>query len=78
MPRYGTACPYSSLSRSAVDLLVRPQPKNDYRPPVKSKIFRAEGKGKGIRLVEYASLMSFLGRLPSTQNAEEAQEVISP
>jgi hypothetical protein len=74
MPRCGNACPYSSLSRSAIDLLVRPQPKNEFKPPVRSKIFRAEGKGKGIRLVEYASLMAYLGRLPITQNTEVATQ----
>jgi hypothetical protein len=68
LPRYGASCPYTGLSRSALDLLTRAQPKNDFRPPVKSKIFRAEGKGKGIRLVDYKSLIVYLGRLPSTQH----------
>jgi len=71
LPRYGISCPYTGLSRSALDLLTRPQAKNDFKPPVKSKIFRAEGKGKGIRLIEYASLMAYLGRLPETQPAEK-------
>jgi hypothetical protein len=71
MPRTGTACPYSSLSRSGMDLIVRPQKANNFRPPVKSKIFRHSPTAKGIRLVDFRSLMNYLGRLPETQPGKE-------
>ena len=70
LPRSGTACPYSGLSRSALDLLTRPQEHNGFKPPVASKIFKQVGQKKGIRLISYRSLMDWLKKLPATQTEE--------
>jgi hypothetical protein len=48
-----------------MDLLVRPQEKNNFRPPVKSRMFAQEGSQRPRRLVDYASLIAFLHSLPS-------------
>lgn len=47
-----------------MDQLVRPQECNDFRPPVVSKILRAKGQKRGIRLISYESLMAYLNSLP--------------
>jgi hypothetical protein len=70
LPRGGHLCPHSNLSRSALDLLTRPQEKNDFSPPVASKILKQTGQQKGIRLVDYQSLMRYLKSLPATQTEE--------
>jgi hypothetical protein len=62
LPRTGEACPFSGLRRSRLNELILPCPANDYRPPVKSIVLRQRGKVKGIRLVSYDSLMSYLHR----------------
>jgi hypothetical protein len=67
MPKSGTACPHSSLSRSALDLLVRPQEKNNFKPPVASRLLRQTGDKKHIRLINYQSLMRYLKSLPATE-----------
>src|SRR5258708_8864385 len=62
-------CPRTGLSRSAYDKLVRPQPSNDFRPPVKSKLLKQQG-GRLIRLVDYRSLLDYLRSLPDGTDPE--------
>jgi hypothetical protein len=64
LPKSGTPCPRSSLTRSALDLLTRPQSANNFRPPVKSKIFKQTGEKVGRRLIDYRSLRKYLDNLP--------------
>jgi hypothetical protein len=65
MPRYRQKCPYTGLSRSGLDLLTRPQPANNFRPPVKSRLMRQTGTtGRIIRLIDYDSLVRHLNSLP--------------
>ena len=49
-----------------MDLLVRPQPANNFEPPVESKVLLQTGQKKGIRLISYESLMAYLRKLPTT------------
>jgi hypothetical protein len=70
LPRSGTPCPYTALSRSALDLITRPQEANGFRPLVASKIFKQVGQKKGIRLISYKSLMAYLDHLPVTQDSK--------
>jgi hypothetical protein len=56
-------CPYTGLPRTALDLLTRPQPKNNFQPPVKSKLVRQTGT-RPIRLVDFESLMAYLSAQP--------------
>ena len=74
LPRSGTACPYTGLSRSALDLVTRPQSANNFRPPVESKIFRQAGQKQGIRLINYESLMGYLDKLPNEQPGKGAEK----
>src|SRR5262245_12016976 len=78
LPKSGLACPHSSLSRSAMDLLVRPQEANNFRPPVKSRILK-HGTKKGIVLVEYASLMAYLNNLPDgSETSNRYRKALTP
>jgi hypothetical protein len=49
-----------------MDLLVRPQPANNFNPPVESKVLLQTGRKKGGRLISYQSLMTYLRKLPAT------------
>jgi hypothetical protein len=65
MPRYGQKCPHTGLTPSALDLLTRPQPANNFRPAVKSRLMRQTGvSGRTIRLIDFASLVRHLNSLP--------------
>lgn len=65
LPKGGTLCPYTGLARTAMDQLVRPQECNNFNPPVVSRILRAKGQKRGIRLIDYRSLVEYLNSLPT-------------
>jgi hypothetical protein len=67
LPKFGERCPLTGLSRSALDLLTRAQPANDFRPPVRSKILKQTGQKQGIKLIDYRSLRTYLDGLPNEQ-----------
>lgn len=56
LPKSGTQCPHSGLSRSVMFGLVR-------EGKIRSVVLRRRGKLRGTRLVEYQSLMTFLRNL---------------
>ena len=60
LPKSGTRCPYTGLSRSKLNQLVLPCKENDYKPPVESKVLRNRGTIRGTRLIVFDSLMSYL------------------
>jgi len=60
LPKTGTLCPYSGLTRSKLNELVLPCPANDHKPPVKSVCLRQKGAIKGVRLIVYRSLIEYL------------------
>jgi hypothetical protein len=64
LPKWGAREPHTGLSRSALDLLTRPQELNNFQPPVKSKILKMEGNKQGIKLVDFGSLRAYLASLP--------------
>jgi hypothetical protein len=72
MPRSPAHCPYTSLARSTLDLLVRPQAMNDWNPPVKSKLMRQTGGKPKIRLINYRSLKEYLESLPDDSQLKRA------
>ena len=55
LPRPGHHCPYSGLTRSGLNALILGPD-----PPVQSVCLRKQGKLRGTRLIDYASLMGFL------------------
>jgi hypothetical protein len=66
MPGFGDRCPYTGLTRTQMDHLVRKQEWNHFDPPVESRILRIDGgEGRrGTRLINYASLLEYLAGLP--------------
>lgn len=60
LPKPGLLCPLTGLSRSAVNELILPTPRNGHKPPVRSFCLRQRGAKTGIRLVNYASLADFI------------------
>lgn len=60
LPKTGTLCPFSGLTRSKLNELVLPCPQNDHKPPVKSVCLRQRGAVKGVRLIVFKSLMDYL------------------
>lgn len=67
LPKPGQQCPFTGLSRGAINELILPTPRNEFKPPVRSFCLRQRGAKTGIRLVEYASLRRHI-----LQNAEGA------
>jgi hypothetical protein len=64
IPRSGAREPHTILTRSALDLLTRPQQANDFNPPVQSRLFFQTGSKLPRRLVHYPSLLAYLHSLP--------------
>ena len=60
LPRPGSRCPYTGLSRSTLMELCIPR---EGTAPVKSAVIRKPGAIRGIRLVHYASLLAHLDGL---------------
>ena len=60
LPKSGTRCPHTGLSRSKLNQLVLPCKENDFKPPVESKVLRFRGTIRGTRLIVFDSLMEYL------------------
>jgi hypothetical protein len=60
LPKDGAGCPFTGLSRTTMIRLVTARPENGNKPPVKSFCVRQSGKARGVRLIDYASLITFL------------------
>ena len=63
LPKSGTRCLYTGLSRSKMNQLVLPCKENDYKPPVESKVLRNRGTIRGTRLIVFDPLMNYLNGL---------------
>jgi len=72
----GTLCPHSGLGRSKMNMLILPCPENDYKPPVASKVLRQRGNVRGVRLIVYDSLMSYLRGLDGPEVAVSEREEV--
>jgi len=64
LPKWGAREPNTGLSRSALDVLSRPQVLNGFAPPVKCKILKMAGQKQGVKLIDFASLKAYLASLP--------------
>ena len=60
LPKPGTLCPWTGLSRSKLNELVLPSPVNDFKPPVRSVSLRNRGQLKAVRLIVFDSLLGYL------------------
>ena len=63
LPKPGSRCPYTGLSRGTLNELVLPCDSNDRKPPVHSVVLKKRNAIRGIRLVNYRSLMEYLETL---------------
>jgi len=63
LPKSGSRCLHTGLSRSKMNQLVLPCKENDYKPPVESKVLRNRGTIRGTRLIVFDSLMEYLNGL---------------
>lgn len=57
LPRAGTRCPVTGLTRTALNELILPTTANGYRPPVRSYSLRRPGQIRGIRLISLPDLV---------------------
>ncbi len=64
LPKPGTLCPYTGLSRSKLNELILGS-----NPPVKSVCLRKRGARTGTRLISYDSLMSYLSSFMDEDNS---------
>ena len=62
LPKPGSLCGLSGLSRSYLNSLVLPTPDNGHRPPVKSVCLRKKGAKTGVRLICVDSLRAYLAQ----------------
>lgn len=60
LPKPGTLCPHTGLSRSMLNTLILPARCNNFRPPVRSISLRKLGSKNGVRLIQYSSLLAYL------------------
>jgi hypothetical protein len=60
LPKPGLPCPFTGMGRSALNELILPTPRNDFKPPVRSFCIRQRGARTGIRLVDYKSLVGYI------------------
>jgi hypothetical protein len=60
LPKPGKHDPFTGLSRSALNILICPCKENDFRPLVRSCTLRRKGTMRGVRLVDYQSLMDYI------------------
>jgi hypothetical protein len=70
LPKPGTLCQWTGLSRSKLNELILPSPVNSYRPPVRSISLRNRGQVKAVRLIVLDSLISYLRSLEDSQPVE--------
>jgi len=75
LPRPGTRCPVSGLSRSGLAELVRPCPRNSYRAPVEARVLKRRGATRGVLLVNRAALLAYIACQPAPE-ASAPREVL--
>jgi hypothetical protein len=74
LPKPGLLCPWTGMARSALNELILPTPRNDYKPPVRSFCIRKRGARTGIRLVDFKSLREFILRNEDRPAERQGQE----
>jgi hypothetical protein len=60
LPKPGTSCPWTGLTRGTLNNLILPGPANGFKPPVKSVSLRPRGAKRGCRLIVFDSLLGYL------------------
>ncbi len=73
LPKPGDKDKLTGLSRSTLAELAVPCDANGHKPPVKSFVIKKRGATRGIRLINYDSLLDHLRSLESA-GAEQPEE----
>jgi hypothetical protein len=61
LPKSPDRCPFSGLTRAALNKLILSSSTNAFRPPVKSIVLKSSPRNsRGIRLIDYQSLKAYL------------------
>lgn len=63
LPKSGTRCPITGLSRSALNELILPCSANGFKPPVRSVVLKKRHAVRGVRLIVVESLLDHLRNL---------------
>ena len=63
LPKPGSHCPWTGLSRSGLNEMILPCTANGFKPPVRSVSLRKRGARRGVRLISYDSLLAYLHEL---------------
>jgi hypothetical protein len=74
LPKPGTCDSWTGLSRSTLNVLVLPCRENGYRPPVRSCSLRRKGLSKGVRLIDFQSLLDHINAHPEPSCAVPESE----
>ena len=74
LPKNGQLCPYSGLTRSYMNFLTLPSKTNGFNPPVESRVIKKDGTRRGIKLINYSSLMAFIEGQPNPKALAELAE----
>lgn len=74
LPRPKQRCPITGLARSTLVEILRPGPRNDYRPPIASRVLKRKGASRGIVLINRQSLLAYIDGLPSPMGAAHQQD----
>ena len=75
LPRPGSRCPVSNLSRSTLAELVRPCERNGYAPPVEARLLKRRDARRGVLLISRESLLGYLNELPPPESATSPASV---
>lgn len=67
-------CPHSGLTRAQLHFLCVPSTENKWKPAVVSRKMSRKGSKRGIRLVNYESLMTYIAGLPVDSVPDGAEE----
>jgi hypothetical protein len=59
LPKAGQQCPYTGLTRSVLNDLILPTRENP-KPAVRSVVMKKRGAIRGIRLIDYDSLLAHI------------------
>jgi hypothetical protein len=73
LPHTGERCPYTGLSRQVLWLLTRPHERNNFNPPVRSKLLpvRLADSKRPALLIDHASVLAYIESLPERAKAKE-------
>lgn len=70
LPKSGSKCQHTNLSRSCLNSLILPTAANNYKPPVRSIVLKSNRfSRRGIRLIVLESLRAHLDSLANEVDA---------